>query len=241
VFLIGHSHMICVVNAAREAGLPFQAVMLKVVDDPARLLGLDRSMLIEDAGKPDFRDETKAMIAAGTEPVCAFVGGTMHVDMGLRRLDDPSEAPFDFVLPEVPGATLDADAEIIPSDAMRAAVRRDFRTRLRMLNRVVAVAPGRVVQFAPPPPVSDRWLEPLLQKSAIKGTALPSRWIRWKLWRLTTDIFREHASSVGARFVDAPPDALDEDGFMRDHLVRNAGHGNTAFGALLLDQIRALR
>jgi hypothetical protein len=39
--------------------------------------------------------------------------------------------------------------------------------------------------------------------------------------------------------VDCPPDALDGDGFMRDDLVRNATHGNTAFGALLLHEVRA--
>lgn len=233
--------MVCLLNAAQDAGVPFQAVTLKVVEDETHLFGLNRATVIEDSGKPDFRDETKALIAGSAEPVFSFISGVMHVQLGLRRLDDPSEPAFDFVLPESPGAPLDPDADIVPSDAMREAVRKRFKSRLKMLQRLSAIAPERVVQFAPPPPVSDRWLEPLLEKTSVKATALPNRWVRWKLWRLTADIFRQHALSAGARFVDCPSAALDEDGFMRDDLVRNATHGNAAFGALLLDQIQALR
>jgi hypothetical protein len=240
VLVIGHSHMVCFLNAAQAAGVPFQAVTLKAVSDESHLFGLNRSRLIEDRAKPDFSDETKALIAASSEPVYSFISGIMYVQLGLRRLDDPSEPAFDFVLPEAPGMPLDPEADLVPSDAMREVVRLEFKMRLKMLGRLAALAPGRIVQFAPPPPVSDRWLEPLLEKSRIKLTTLPSRWVRWKLWRLTVDLFRQQASSVGGRFVDCPPDALDHDGFLRDDLVRNATHGNTAFGALLLDQVRAL-
>jgi hypothetical protein len=241
VFFIGHSHMVCVLNAAREAGVPFRAVLLKVVGDEEHLFGLNRSMLIEDTGKPDFRDDTKAAIARSAEPVYSFISGIVHVQIGLRHLDHPSEPAFDFVLPEAPGLRLDPRADVIPVDALREMVRREFRPRLKMLKRLTAIAPGRIVQFAPPPPVSDRWLEPLLEKVSVKATELPSRWMRWKLWRLSVDIFRQYASDLGVCFVDAPPAALDHEGFMRDDLVRNATHGNTAFGALLLAQIRALR
>jgi hypothetical protein len=240
VLFIGHSHMVCVLNAAQDAGVPFQAVALKLVGDEGHLFGLNRAWLIEDTGKPDFRDETKAALARGTEPVYSFISGIMHVQLGLRHLDDPSEPLFDFVLPESPNVPLDEQAQLIPSDAMRKVVRREFESRLKMLGKLAAIAPGRVVQFAPPPPVTDRWLEPQLEKVSVKATALPSRWMRWKLWRLTVGIFQQHASQLGVRFVDTPPAAMDRDGFLRDDLVRNTTHGNTAFGALVLDQIRSL-
>jgi hypothetical protein len=241
VFVIGHSHMVCLLEAARDAGVPFQAVALKTTGDEDQKSTASLSILTEDTGKPDFREDTKTIISGTTGPVYSFISGIMHVELGLQRLDEPSEPAFDFVLPEAPGAGLDAEAEIIPSDAMREVLRRRFKTRLKMLTRLAALAPGRVVQFVPPPPVSDRWLAPLLDKRSVKATVLPNRWVRWKLWRLAADIFRQHASEQGARFVDAPPAALDGDGFLRDELVRNATHGNAAFGALLLDQIRARR
>jgi hypothetical protein len=233
--------MVCVLNAAQQAGIPFQGVVLKVVGDENHLFGLDRSNLFEDRAKPDFSDQTKSLIAGSTGPIYSFIGSVKHVQLGLRQLDDPSSPAFDFVLPEAPGLGLDPNAEVIPANAVREVVRREFKTRLKTLRRLTGVAPGRVVQFAPPPPVSDRWLEPLLEKNSVKATTLPNRLLRWKLWRLTVDIFRQHTTEFGARFIDCPPEALDPDGFMRDELVRNATHGNTAFGALVLDQIRGLR
>lgn len=232
--------MVCVLHAAQDAGLPFRAVALKALGDGGDVTGLDLTTFIVDAGKPDFRDDTKALFAASSGPVYSFIGGIMHVQLGLRRLDDPSEPPFDFVLPDAPDAPLDASAEIIPSDAMREIVRHQFKMRLKMMGRLAQMAPGRVVQFAPPPPVSDIWLQWLLNKSWMKATEAPNRWVRWKLWRLTVEIFRQQAVSVGARFVESPIESLDGEGFMRDELVKNATHGNNAFGALLLQQIRSL-
>jgi hypothetical protein len=240
VLFIGHSHMVCVLNAAQEAGVPLQAVGLKLVENEEHLFGVSRGSVIEDTGKPDFRDDTKALIAATSEPVYSFISGIMHVQLGMRRLDDPSEAPFDFILPEAPAAPLDAGADLVPADAVREVLRYQFKMRLKILKRLAAVAPGRIVQFAPPPPVSDTWLQARLAQSSPAPAELPNRWLRWKLWRLTTDLFRQQAVSLGERFVDSPPQSMDGDGFMRDEYVRNATHGNTAFGALLLAQIRSL-
>jgi hypothetical protein len=60
------------------------------------------------------------------------------------------------------------------------------------------------------------------------------------LWHLTVDGYRETAERLGARFVDYPADSVDADGFMRPELVRDSAHGNEAFGALVLDQIKRL-
>jgi hypothetical protein len=233
--------MICVLNAAQEAGVSFQAVTLKAIENQSRFAGLSRSKLFEDRGKPDFSDQTKSLLTGSLDPIYSFIGGVSHVQLGIRQLDDPSSPAFDFVLPESPRLRLDPTAEVIPTNAVREIVRRGFKSRLKTVQRLTRVAPGRVVQFAPPPPVSDRSLQPLLEKISVKATTLPNRWLRLKLWRLTVDIFRQHAAEFGARFIDCPPEALDADGFMRDDLVQNTTHGNAAFGALVLGQIRALR
>jgi hypothetical protein len=233
--------MVCVLGAAQAAGVPFKAVTLKGIGDGTHLFGVDRSTLIEDRGKPDLSDDTKRLLLSSDEPICSFIGGIKHVQMGLRRIDDPSEPAFDFVLADAPDLPLDPDADVIPSGTMREVVQRTFSSRLRILRRVAKLAPGRVYQFGPPPPVSDHWLETFVLKHAAAPGRLPNRLLRWKLWRLTTDVFRQQAETFGAHFVDGPPEAVDADGFMRDHLVRNVTHGNEAFGALLLAQIRGLR
>jgi hypothetical protein len=170
----------------------------------------------------------------------SFIGGIKHVQIGLRRMDDPSEPGFDFVLPESPRLALETGVEVIPVDAVEEVLRRTFRKRLKLMTRAAHLAQGRLIQFGPPPPVSDEWLEPFLEKQNVAATTLPNRLLRWKLWRLTVSLFRQQALDIGARFVDCPPEALDRDGFMRDDLVRNVTHGNIAFGRLLLDQVRSL-
>jgi hypothetical protein len=160
-------------------------------------------------------------------------------------MEDPAEKPFDFVLAEAPHLPLEPGTEVIPYDAVYEVVRRMFKKRLTLLPRIARSAPGRLVQFAPPPPACDGHLERVLAKRHAKGetpagATLPNRIVRWKLWRLAVAVLKHHAEACGARFVDCPPEALDADGFMREELVRNLSHGNVAFGRLLLQQAQSL-
>ena len=239
VICVGHSHMNCLLEAAIEAGVPFTAITLKGAGDGADVWTGGGASLISDHGFPDFTDESKAVLTGRSEPVLSFIGGIKHVRLGLQQMDDPSERAFDFVLPEAPHLPLDAGTETIPFEGVREVVRRAFKRRMRLIARVAALAPGRVIQFGPPPPVSDRWLEPFLRKQNVAATTLPNRLLRWKLWRVTVALLEQHARECGARFVDCPPDALDADGFMRDELVRNVTHGNVSFGRLLLAQAQS--
>lgn len=237
---IGHSHMNCMLEAAAEAHVPFQAITLKGEGDGTFMSNANGWTVLSDHGFPDFTDESKQLLTGSSGPIISFISGIRHVRLGLRQMDDPLERPFDFVLAEAPHMPLESGTEIIPFDGVHEVVRRAFKRRFKLMTRVAGLAPGRLVQFAPPPPVSDRWLEPFLSKQNVKATALPNRLLRWKLWRLTVAVFRQHADRCGARFVDCPPEALDADGFMRDELVRNVTHGNVAFGRLLLEQARSL-
>jgi hypothetical protein len=238
VICIGYSHMNCLLEAAQEAGIPFQAITLKGPGD-GREVEIVRARVISDRG-PDFTDESIALLTGSTGPVYSFIGGIKHVRLGLAPMDDPSEPTFDFVLPEARHLPLEPGTEVIPLDAVREIVRRMSSKRMKILARVAELAPGRVVQFAPPPPVSDVWLQPFLSKQSVKATRLPNRLLRWKLWRLTVEHLQQQADALGARFLDCPPEALDPDGFMRDELVRNATHGNLAFGGMLLNQVRTV-
>ena len=65
MLFIGHSHMVCVLNAAQEAGMAFRAVTLKGVKKPAHASGLNLANLIEDTGKPALKRVIQAMRDAG--------------------------------------------------------------------------------------------------------------------------------------------------------------------------------
>ncbi len=252
VIAIGHSHMNCFLEAAFEAGIAFEAITLKGDGEGAQaslhksdiVLG-DGATVVSDHGFPDFTDQSKTLLYGSSGPILSFIGGIRHVRLGLRPMEEPSEAPFDFVLAEAPHLPLEPGTEVIPYDAMYETVRRQFKKRLTLLPRIARSAPGRLVQFAPPPPACDRHIERVLAKrnangEALPGAALPNRFLRWKLWRVAAAVLKQHAEACGARFVDCPPEALDADGFMREELVRNLSHGNVAFGRLLLQQAQSL-
>ena len=233
--------MMCVLNAVMAEGRAFRAISLKSTDGTGRaeLGNVDWSCVIDDPGDPDFRDTTKALFAASETPIFSFISGTKHLEFTLRRVSDPAEPAFDFVLPEAPDLPLDDHALIVPTDAMREVMRQGYRSRFRVLATLTAAATTPVYQFAPPPLAPDALIAKLAAKVG-DADARASRLVRWKLWRLTVDVFRETAEQLGARFVDYPPDSVDADGFMRPELVRDSSHGNEAFGALILEQIKRL-
>lgn len=239
MIFVGHSHMICVLEAAEAAGLPFRAITLKDINTPGDVASL-RTRLLIDRAKPDFADDTKALIADSRDPVFSFVSGVQHVQMGIRRLSDPSEPPFDFILPEAPQMPLDPEAEVVPFECVCDALAHAYRNRFKMMARVAALAPGRMCQFAPPPPAPQPLMAAFTARKGVPGAPVPSAIFRRKLWRATVHVFRRQTERLGIRFLDCPPEAIDEDGCMREELVRNLTHGNAAFGALVLEQIRGV-
>jgi hypothetical protein len=89
--------------------------------------------------------------------------------------------PFDFVLAEAPHLPLEPGTEVIPYDAAYDMLRRMFKKRLTLLPKIAGFAPGRLVQFAPPPPACDRHRNGAGQRHAGRnapGTALPNRILR---------------------------------------------------------------
>lgn len=243
MIFVGNSQMICVLNAAQAAGMDFRAVAMKWIKEDRKgdLGAVDWTRYTSDPGKPDFTDATKAMLASSRTPIYSFIGGVNHVQLGLRRLSTPSDPVFDFVLPEAPDLPLDPDAEIVPAEVMREHMRYEFHGKTKLIGKLTQAAKTPVYQFAPPPVAPDSVVALLPAKLGVPSSLLPSRLLRWKLWRLAVDVVRAEAERAGARFVDYPPASVDANGCMREELARNLTHGNDAYGALVLDQITQLQ
>jgi hypothetical protein len=193
------------------------------------LEGLDRMPIV---GRKEDREAQRA-IAGGTH-VFSLIGGNHAV--GIHR----HPVPFDFVLAEAPDLPVQQDAQLIPLDAMRVVVERSVAAALRTLEDVVALARGPVYHFESPPPTSERYLA---RKPGGRGRGLfpsPAKFVRYKLWRLHSEIVRRHAEQCGVQFVPHPPEAVDEDGFLLPELTANVTHGNAEYGALVVRQMEAL-
>lgn len=221
--------MVCVLEAAEEAGSPLQAIGLKarpfmdVANEPV-ILGSDTL--------------TRKSLNKHGGPVFSFVGGIRYLSLGVAR----HPRPFDFVLPAAPDLPLDPEAELLPSLALREKLVQEDGRHLETLERIAEIADGPVYQFESPPPPPQNWLE---KKSAKKTSRdrtheLPSPYVRYKLWLLYSEIVREIAERAGVRFVPHPQEAVDTDGFLKEGLSKNPTHANSRYGALVYRQLRSL-
>jgi hypothetical protein len=226
---IGGSHMVCVLEAAEEAGSPLQAIGLKarafmdVANEPEILESdtLDRKTVNKHGG-----------------PVFSFVGGIRYLSLGVAR----HPTPYDFILPAAPELPLDPGAELLPYRALREKLEHDDGRHLETLERIAEVADGPVYQFESPPPPPQAWLE---KRSAEKTSRdrtheLPAPYVRYKLWRVYSELVQEVADRVGARFIPHPSEAVDGEGFLKEGLSKNPTHANSRYGALVLGQLRSL-
>jgi hypothetical protein len=224
---IGESHMACVLVAAEEAGISLNAIALKEsVSREFSRAGGSTDAELETVrpgriGRKGYGDRFEGV-------VCSFIGGRYPMTFTLHR----HPAPFDFVLPDEPDLPIDSKAELIPARAMRAVLEGGSARQLGMFEKLVEAADGPVYQFESPPPVG--------RLPASKSSSAPP-YVRYKLGRLYSAVVREHAERIGAHFVSRPEGAVDSNGFLLPRYAVTMTHANSAYGALVLEQMASLQ
>lgn len=230
--------MVCLLLAAQEAGVPVDAIVLKrnMADDLRSTLVSDVEPRVERA--TELTPGTLERLRSG--PVFVFIGGTYHMRFGLH----PHPRPFDLVLPDAPDLPLDPGAEIIPAAAVQEMINRNLARHFTNLARVTDLAEGPVYHFECPPPPSEAWVRAKqvykMNRGKHPSMELAPPFLRYKLWCLSSEISRTYAEQLGAEFVARPDAAVDEDGFLLSEYCRNATHATSAYGALLLEQVKTI-
>jgi hypothetical protein len=221
---IGHSHVRVVADAARDEHVPLIAI------DFWHTKPFDA----ETADRTRFRDEVARQLTGG--PVFSLIGGNAHHKLGL--VAHPRR--FDFVLPAVPDLPLDDRAEIVPADAVRAALGAITREYLDLMRIVHETNDGNVVHLQPPPVYADEaQLKPDVPWMFFTGSRreVSPRYLRYKLWHLHSEILEEFCRASGIGFLKCPPEVADADGFLRPRYYADAMHVNQRYGSLVLHQI----
>ncbi|RDI98730.1 hypothetical protein DVT68_09430 [Dyella solisilvae] len=226
---IGHSHVASVSRASVEAGIGLvalnfwempgatvrQGAGLRLSDDLARRLGQHRG------------------------PVFSMIGGAAHGVLGM--LVHPRR--FDFVLPDAPHLALDAEAEVLPATAVRRVLESLMADFLSLMGHVREVCPGSLVHVEPPPPYEDaERMRPDIPWPLYPGMLhdISPAPLRYKLWRLHSNVLRDWCRKAGAAFLPCPTQSANPRGFLRDLYYGDGAHANVAYGALVLAQMRQL-
>lgn len=220
---IGHSGIWCVVEAAKQHGL--NLTLFNFWEMPSA---------VKDGV---LAPELCASLKKG--PVVSFVGGGAPSVLGLAQHPEP----FDFVVPEAPDLPLTPGAQIIPHDAMRAVLAELNAPYFLLMRQVRDASGGKTFHLEGPPPVADpERVGSAKHVSLIPGRvkAFSPRVLRLKIWRLQAAILRGFCADEGIVFVPRPPEVADAEGCLREEYLKDPTHANAAYGALVIEQVRAL-
>lgn len=218
---IGHSGIWCVVEAAKQ-----HALNLSLFNFWEMPLALKDGVL---------SPELCATLNKG--PVVSFVGGGAPSVLGLAQHPEA----FDFVLPGAPDLPLTPGAQIIPYDAMRAVLTELNAPYFSLMRQVRDASGGKTFHIEGPTPVADpERLGPAISLVPGRLKAFSPRVLRLKIWRLQSAILSDFCAGEGIIFVRRPPETADAEGYLREEYLKDPTHANAAYGALIIEQVRAL-
>lgn len=223
VVCVGHSHATAVAQAAQAQGCDVDPILFW---SEAGAVGAD------GAFRPDLADRIRR---AGK--VITAVGGASAVVVGLVE----HQRPFDFVLPAEPELPLDPTRELLPADAVRAALAAEEGKYTSLLEQIKALSSGDVIQIETPPPVEDgAFISGFVPWPLWPGQpqVVAPATLRYKLWRLSSEVVAANCARLGILYQPVPRASLDRAGFMAPGLSSDGIHGDTAYGQLVWNSLR---
>lgn len=189
---------------------------------------------------PVLVDTIRDQIDRHAPLVASASGGNVHNGFALIR----HPRPYDFLLSGEDGPPLDPDAEPVTEALVRAALESGLaRDRIRL--REIARLGGDVVQLESPPPLADgaaiaAQADAYFRNRGIAELGVAPAGLRYKIWRLHSDIVAGYCRDLGMRFLPVPAEMQDEHGFLRPEFAGDATHGNQAYGEAVIRALEAL-
>lgn len=222
---IGHSHLEAVSAAAASAGVPLKTFNIWHLGNAP----------FGPAAVEAVRNIRSQLCA----PIFSFVGGGLPQAFGM--IAHPRR-PYDFVLPDQPELPLYEGAELMPFDALHAAMQASIQTFFELMDEIRNATTGPVFHMESPPPCEEeiKASDPGWNAFYAVDDVIAPSWFRYKIWRLHSNIVRTHCKKTNIEFVPHPPEASDARGFRDPAFRARPGHGNLEYGDLVLQQMRVL-
>ena len=231
VLAIGHSHLGALEFFLRSKQ-EFSEFELEIV----QLLSSEYADIEQDSDGRTAR--TLRQKDENCDLVVLAISGNEHQMMGL--VNHPR--PFDFVLPERPDLPLQKDREIVPFELIRDTLESWMKPDL--FRKMSELLTRPMFQLEPPPPVLDeehiRNHAGIFREKIDKfGVNHPA--IRFKLWRVSSNLIASYCAKFGIEFLPVPAEAVGPEGFLHYMaLCPDPTHANGWYGALVVHQLREL-
>jgi hypothetical protein len=222
---IGHSHSAALARGAELGRRPLDAINFWETGEP----------WLRDQAPLSLRPDLAARVGQG-RLVLSLVGGSAHTVLGM--VEHPR--PFDFVLPSKPDLPIDEGREIVPAEAIRNKLVEMASPYLETLPAVIRAATGPVIQIEPPPPLAEaEHIAPFVPWFLFPGQprVVAPKWLRYKLWRMHSDVIAAACAGFGIGYQRAPDQAKDREGFLDPRFNEDGAHANASYGALVLEDL----
>jgi len=224
LFFIGQSHLTALLQAW-PAAAPAGWEMDYLRED-------SRHLLEDEALLPEVRARL-----AGRDVGVSVLGGNDHAVLTMLNHD----RRFDVVLPDAPDLPCEPGAELVPAGLLRAEIARRAAPHLAALAAYRAAFAGRMIHVESPPPIpSAAHIEahPGVFADEIAARGVAPSLLRYKAWRLQSDIYRHACARADIAFMPAPAAMQDPDGMMREEgWNQDPTHGNARYGAAVLAEL----
>ncbi len=176
---------------------------------------------------------------AGPGVVILSVGGNEHNVLSIAQ----ASPQFDFILGSAPDLPLDRHAEIIPESVLRETLRDWMGVKIDTMRAIRKATTVPVIQVEPPPPLPREQVlaypKEFFQKTLLRKVS-PDL-LRYKMWRLQTELYREICADLGIEYVVTLPDFIGPDGMLvRSAWAADATHANELFGERMMSHVFAL-
>jgi hypothetical protein len=224
LFFLGQSHLTALLQAW-PAAAPAGWEMDYLQED-------SRTLMEGEALRADIRARLPA------REVCVSVlGGNDHAVLAMLN----HTRRFDVELPEAPDLPCEAGAALVPAGLLRAEIARRAAPHLAALAAYRAAAAGRMIHVESPPPIPSAGhieAHPGFFRDEIAARGVAPALLRYKAWRLHSDVYRAACEDLGIDFMAAPAAMQDS-----ERMMREAGwnpdptHGNALYGAAVLAEL----
>jgi hypothetical protein len=229
----GHSHIVAFAKGAYEyqaADLPAEAPRIEgrfvYLYDPSY-----NPVLQGPADAPELHPKLREhLVELPWDFVVLVCGGNEHNVLGIVR----NKRPFDFVLSSEPHLPLQPGYELVPEALIREVLKHYMADSLETMRAFRAATDLPVMQLEPPPPLPNRHVlaypREFVRASLLRKKIAPEL-IRYKLWRVESDIYTRFCNEVGIAYLRAPAGMVDKNGMLAETgWGSDATHANPRYG-----------
>jgi hypothetical protein len=228
----GHSHIVAFAKGAYEyqaaelPGAPRIESRFVYLYDPSY-----QPVVEGPAETPELNPKLREHLAASPwNFVVLACGGNEHNVLGIVR----NKRPFDFVLSSEPDLPLQPGYELVPEGLIREVLKSYMADSLQTMRTFRSQTELPVMQVEPPPPLPNRrvlaYPREFVRASLLRKKIAPEL-IRYKLWRLESDIYTTFCNEFDIAYLRAPSGMIGPNGMLAEvGWGSDATHANQRYG-----------